>query len=485
MQLTDPIRVLIIDDDEDDFIITEQMIRDIPNGNFVIDWCPRHAEALDKICSKSYDIYFIDYFLGGITGMDLLKRSMACNTDSPMILLTGKGNRSISLEALSTGAYDYLVKSELNAEKLERCIRYSLDKSATLKQLRDNENKYRSVFEKTRDAIFLSDLDLNLSDANTAMEKMFGYQLDELRSMSVYDLLADEGNINVIHRQLEQKREISDFETGFYDRSGEELACIFSALVISKPDGTEYIQGFLHDISRLKKAEKSALMAEKLAAVGRLARTLAHEIRNPLTNINLALDHLSEMKGFVAQRHFLDIIRRNSIRINDSLTELLASAKPAHAEMKRFVLQEILDASINDAMDRIILKRIKMQLRYVNDPVVILADPDKLRIAFLNMIINAIEAMQEDKGRLMVVLEDGGNYWKVKITDNGGGIPEEDIPKLFEPYFTAKRNGLGLGLPATLNILQAHGAAVEVNSVADVGTTFSIRFPKVSTSPSE
>src|SRR6186713_2683639 len=147
MQTQEHIRILIIDDDEDDFIITEQMIKDIPNGNFQIDWCPRHADGLLKICSKEYDIYFIDYFLGGITGMDLLKRSVACNTDSPMILLTGKGNRDISLEALNSGASDYLVKSDLTTEKLERCIRYSLEKANTLKQLRDNENKFRNILK--------------------------------------------------------------------------------------------------------------------------------------------------------------------------------------------------------------------------------------------------------------------------------------------------------------------------------------------------
>jgi signal transduction histidine kinase len=86
--------------------------------------------------------------------------------------------------------------------------------------------------------------------------------------------------------------------------------------------------------------------------------------------------------------------------------------------------------------------------------------------------------MEESKGKLMISLSDGQDFWEVKITDNGVGIPEENIPRLFEPYFTAKRNGMGLGLPATLNILQAHRAQIDVTSVEQVGTTFTIMFPK-------
>ena len=256
------------------------------------------------------------------------------------------------------------------------------------------------------------------------------------------------------------------------------LSCIFSAGVISRPDGTRYVQGALHDITRLKRTERSLLMSEKLAATGRLARTLAHEIRNPLTNINLSIDHLKGMDYNDLQLHYFEIIGRNSKRINDILTELLASAKPTHTALENHVLQDILDKSIHAAMDRIMLKHIKLQVRYVERPIHIRADGDKLSLAFLNIIINAVEAMEDNKGKLMVSILENGENWEVRITDNGTGIPEENIPRLFEPYFTAKRNGMGLGLPAALNIFQAHRALVDVTSVVDVGTTFSIVFPK-------
>ncbi|TAH02003.1 MAG: response regulator, partial [Sphingobacteriales bacterium] len=114
------IKILIIEDDEDDFYLTEQMIRKIPSGNFDVQWCRSHKEGLSLIREARHDIYFIDYFLPGMTGMELLTNSITINADTPRVLLTGQGNRDIAMQALNAGAADYLVKSELTAEKLER-----------------------------------------------------------------------------------------------------------------------------------------------------------------------------------------------------------------------------------------------------------------------------------------------------------------------------------------------------------------------------
>src|SRR3954469_22469699 len=131
-----PVRILIVDDDEDDFFLTSEYISDIPNHTFEIAWCATYGEALQSILNSSHDMYFIDYRLNVKTGIDLLKEAMLNQCEEPIVLLTGKGNQKIDMEAMRLGAVDYLVKSELNSEKLERCIRYALEKAATLKELR-------------------------------------------------------------------------------------------------------------------------------------------------------------------------------------------------------------------------------------------------------------------------------------------------------------------------------------------------------------
>ena len=104
------VRVLIVDDDEDDFFFTSEYIRDITTRSFQIDWCSTYADALQHILNSSYDIYFIDYRLNIKTGIDLLKEAMLHQCEEPIILLTGKGNQKIDMEAMRLGAVDYLIK---------------------------------------------------------------------------------------------------------------------------------------------------------------------------------------------------------------------------------------------------------------------------------------------------------------------------------------------------------------------------------------
>ena len=139
----------------------------------------------------------------------------------------------------------------------------------------------------------------------------------------------------------------------------------------------------------------------------------------------------------------------------------------------------IMDESISEALDRITLQHVNMQIRYSNEPCFIMANKEKLKIAFLNIIINAVEAVESITGELSISIDSLKEAHIVTIRDNGCGIPEENISRLFEPYFTSKRNGMGLGLAATLNILQSHKATVDVTSVLKQGTTFVITFPAV------
>jgi len=206
-----PIRILIIDDDEDDFFITSEYIEAIEGRTFVIDWCHKYQEALDHMCNARYDLYLVDYRLGAKTGLDLLKEAMQCNCEEPIILLTGKGNQYIDIEAMQAGAVDYLLKPELNTEKLERCIRYSLERSASTKNLRANERKFRGIFEKSKDMVFLADERLVFRDTNPASAVLLGYTREELREMSLYSLLNTENQL-MIRQELDNAGFLNDKE---------------------------------------------------------------------------------------------------------------------------------------------------------------------------------------------------------------------------------------------------------------------------------
>jgi PAS domain S-box-containing protein len=471
------IRILIIDDDEDDFLITSDYIKSIEQGNFVIDWCYRYAEALDRIARKEYDIYFVDYRLGAKTGLDLLKDALAMHCEEPIILLTGKGNHAVDKEAMEVGAFDYLIKSELNTEKIERCIRYSLERAASVKALRANEQKYRTIFERSKDAVFITDMDLNFKDMNFAMSELLGYTHEELLRQSLYDLIEGEALRNEIREAIALYGEVDDIEIVIVDQVKEKKVCILS-LSRQYENDANTLQGIIHDITNLKRAEKITLQAEKLAAAGRLVRTLAHEVRNPLSNIQMSVEQLESSITSPDDKVFLEIVQRNSKRINDLITELLDSSRPAEMMYRPLALQEIVDETIRIARDRMTLKQIAIAVLYPPEPWIIQADKEKLKIAFLNILINATEAINSPDGKITIEFLPIGNYYRLQITDNGCGISPENLARLFEPYFTSKRNGMGLGLASTLNIIQAHRGVVDVKSQVDIGTTFFITFPR-------
>ena len=285
------VRILIVDDDEDDYFITSEYISKVHGHKFEIDWCYRYNEAQEKIEKHEYSLYLIDYHLGSKTGLDLIKESVKNGWEQPFILLTGKGNHQIDLEAMKSGAMDYLIKSELDTEKLGRAIRYAIERDKSIRALRANEKKYRNIFEWSADAVFLADNNLYFKDLNPATERLFDQGRDELLRKSFLDFLSSEDKEKLLN-ELSEKKAVLNSEVVLTTASGEKKYCLFSA---SEEEGTEgeYYQGIAHDITELKRAEKANLRLEKRGMADRLVHVLAHEVRNPLNNINLSLEQLS------------------------------------------------------------------------------------------------------------------------------------------------------------------------------------------------
>jgi PAS domain S-box-containing protein len=471
------IKIAIVDDDEDDYFIITNYIKNIQGANLRVEWINDYKTAIDKITAEAYNIYFIDYRLGNETGLNLLQEAMAMDCEEPIVLLTGKGNREIDIRAMQSGATDYLVKSELNTEKLERCIRYSLERAAVLKELKDRENRYRNLFEGSKDAIFIADAELNLSEINHAASSLLGYETSDLVTRNLYEFIRNPGQKEYINDCIKLGRSLTDMEMEIENKDKEIKSCLFSVSFQKNPDNRWLVHGILHDITNLKRIELANLQAQKLAANERLMRIIAHEIRNPLNNISLAIQHFEDIADDPEMKKELTgIIQRNCKRINQSITELLDLTRSAELKFKKYTLQEIMNESIATVADRINLQNIKVEKKYQEKPLEISADKSKLKIAFSNILINAIEAMEENKGELAVSMHASPDRYTVCIKDNGMGISEENLPRLFEPFFTSKKNGMGLGLAASYSILQSHQASVHVESKLNKGTNFIINF---------
>jgi signal transduction histidine kinase len=258
-------------------------------------------------------------------------------------------------------------------------------------------------------------------------------------------------------------------------KNGGRKIFLASSSLISTIDGVGQYQAILYDYTNIKRSVSEQLLKD---GTERLVRGMAHEIRNPLTNINLSVHELE--KGISEdQQPLTDIIKRNSNRINDLITELISLSNPVDKNEDQLELAQLVRSSLYLAMDRIKLKEIKLDEEYNDNGVYIMGDLKKLQMALLNIIINAIEAMEPGQGMLMIRTCQSGNQALIEIKDNGNGIPPENLSHLFQPYFTRKKNGMGLGLATTHSIIHAHNGNIEVQSTLGEGSIFKVSLKAV------
>ena len=229
----------------------------------------------------------------------------------------------------------------------------------------------------------------------------------------------------------------------------------------------------------VKKDTSTDFQVEKLNATGRLLRALAHEVRNPLNNMLLSVEQLNAEIKTDDSKIYLDIINRNCKRISELITDLLDSALQPKIAFEKLSLQFIVNESIEAAAEKISFDNVVVEKDYAEEELYVMGDAEKLKVAFKNILINAVEAMKNKEGNLHISIQNKPNGYTVSITDNGCGINEENIVRIFEPNCTSKRNGMGIGLTCTLNIVRTHNASINVKSKIDKGSTFLVTLEKV------
>jgi two-component system, sporulation sensor kinase E len=262
--------------------------------------------------------------------------------------------------------------------------------------------------------------------------------------------------------------------------------CILNLSVVDTEKNIRQL--VLHDITERILNEQKEKILEKQALTGKVARVIAHEIKNPLTNIQLSVSELRSMlpamtsslqqdsldnNDEVGPDEFLDIIECNSKRINTLIEDLLHATRYETIHLTEIYIHDLISEMLTHVQDRMRLKGVGIE-KDIQESVLIKGDKEKLVIALLNVMVNAVEAVPEKTGKLALTTTTANNKVSIIITDNGKGIPKKDMDKIFEPFFTSKRGGTGLGLTAAYNIIAKHGGEIRVNSKPGEGTSFVI-----------
>ena len=341
------------------------------------------------------------------------------------------------------------------------------------------KKKYQKLFQESIDAIFLVGQDFRFLEVNASFREWFGYSPRELDGLQLSKLFVTPEEYQVVQDALQHTRIIEEYEFEMQDCDGRKRTGLINSVAMYDEDRQEDVYlGVLRDVTKRKQADRELLMAEKLSMSGKIARTIAHEVRNPLTNLTLALEQLRDEvpEELEDADLYFTIIQRNADRIGKLITDLLNSSKPKELQLHPRNLNEVVQEAVTLVRDRLKLQNMQLTEDYAENLPLIPIDRDQLNVALLNLCINALEAMKPGKGCLQVStrLEEGRVV--VRVSDNGVGIPKEDQERLFEPFFTAKKEGSGLGLTTVQNIIHSHRGAISVESELGEGTTFIIQF---------
>jgi signal transduction histidine kinase len=242
------------------------------------------------------------------------------------------------------------------------------------------------------------------------------------------------------------------------------------------------------ELEKNRELEAQLQQAEKSAVVGRLGSAIAHEIRNPLNYINLTLDHLrskyapaDEEKRATFEKLTFQL-KGEVARINQQISDFLNYSRPANPTLKAVLARSVIEDSLRIAETEAEDKHVRISVVEHENSAPILADPEYLRSVFNNLFINAIQAMEgQGGGQLTIKIapdEADPAFVMFEVTDTGVGIPEENLPKIFEPYFSSKETGTGLGLAIVQKIVAVHQGTIDVESKLGEGTKFVIRLPR-------
>lgn len=243
-------------------------------------------------------------------------------------------------------------------------------------------------------------------------------------------------------------------------------------------------QGFVYafdDLTEIRRLEREVRMQDRLAAVGRLAAAIAHEIRNPLTSIAGSVSMLSSVPEMNEEhRRLLDIVTRESQRLNSIITDFLAYSRPKQYHFANVDLLPLVEDTLTLMEHRMTAEKtgIAIERKFAASEAIVVADGDKLKQVFWNLCENSVRAMQQG-GTLSVAIEPLGGDWQIAFADTGTGMTPQQIEKIFEPFQTNFEGGTGLGLAIVYQIVQAHEGKVWARSKPGQGTTFVLRLHRL------
>jgi two-component system sensor histidine kinase PilS (NtrC family) len=325
------------------------------------------------------------------------------------------------------------------------------------------------------------DLQRRITAFNRAAEEITGFAVGEAIGQSWETIfgtrsLLDEMAITVSHERPETRRR----EIRLKRKDGREVPLGISFWPLRSGEGELIgLIGVCQDLSDIKRMEERMRQTDRLAALGRLAANLAHEIRNPLAAVTGAIEQIGQdLPVDDTQKRLTEIVLKESSRLNQIVSEFLQYARPLPLRRQAVNLAELLEEVVGLLECHPLSAKVKI-IREYEPELPVRVDANQLRQALWNLALNAVQAMPEG-GELTMgarVLNGAGSRLFVWVADTGPGIESADLPHIFEPFYSTRPDGTGLGLAVVHRVVRDHGGEVEVKSAPGAGSTFTLLLP--------
>ncbi|MBO6805552.1 response regulator [Thalassospira sp.] len=492
-------RILLVEDNPGDAFLVRTLLEETGEA-FDVEHRSDLASAMAVLNSDGaealFDVVLLDLTLPDSSGVDTISRIRSCANVAPVVVLTGHKDEELAFEALQHGAEDYLTKEFPDGRTIRRSIRYAIERSRAERALKESEERYRKLVELAPELISV------LSGEEIVYMNQQGVTI---LGAGDSDKLVGRSFMEMVHPSSRETLEeyISRYQNGYPGRAdftiicqrpeGENVELEVSAIAFTH-EGAPAMLMLAEDVTEKRKVERQLVQTSKLATLGEMAASVAHEMNQPLNVIRMAADtcalqyELNAVKP-AFQKERLSLISSQTERMSEIIKHLQIYSRPDDDDFAPFDVMKAVERAVDMVEHDCRLSGIAIDVVPPRQRCFVNGRQVQLEQVLVNMLSNARDAINEngdDAGsiggliRVSAMIDDAGKTLKLAVNDNGGGVPEAAIDLLFHPFFTTKDvgKGTGLGLSVSFGIVEAMGGRIEVRNEGD-GACFEITLPLV------
>jgi len=488
----DKLLILLVEDDEDDYLLTRELLAEIETTKYDLQWVSDYESGLSKIAAGSYDVALIDHFFGGNTGVEFVREAAKAGCTAPMILLTGFGGRDIDVAAMEAGAADYLEKESLTADVLERSIRYAISatesrqamlaRSMLLRTTLDNTGAGIAAFDCSNRLIAWNDRFLDMLGVGQNLKGLdgfsghFGPEVEPLSELVTHRLELGYLPRKPLSEYIRDDGRTIEIRYNYTDKDGVVVVCL--------------------DVTERKKSEDMLVSAKAMAELANRAKSeflanMSHELRTPLNAI-IGFSELMtrEVRGPMGNNEYTEYacdIHHSGTHLLSLINDILDLSK---IESGKFELHET-QVDISDVIAsclRMIRDRAdaaRIAITFEIDPALrpLWADERAMKQILLNILANSVKFSPANSAVHMTAEMTVEGGFCLTISDKGIGIAPEDLDKVLKPFgqvasvLSRETAGTGLGLPLVKALTEMLNGRFELDSSPGKGTDARVWLP--------